>query len=123
MYIDYIKLKSVGWANQMYSRFGYPVYLVGSSLHTEYPRDIDIRITLPDEIFIARYGLINEWISDTWKPVWGVTRQNWARDMAKLSLDATTSIRLNIDFQVEPEKAVILWHKDKPRVRLDTIED
>jgi hypothetical protein len=122
-YLDYIKLKVPGWANQMYSRFGYPVYLVGSSLFTENPRDIDIRINLPDNVFIARYGPINQWMSDTWKPVWGIARQNWAKDMSKLSLEACLALKMNIDFQVEPIIAVYSWHKNKPKLRIDTIED
>jgi hypothetical protein len=120
--LELIKTLCAGWANQMYSRFGYPVYLVGSSLHSENPRDVDIRIMLPDEVFEARYGDVYDWMAEGYRPVWGETRQKWARDMGKLSMEATLCIRQNIDFQVYPEGMSGVF-EGKERLRLDTIKE
>lgn len=116
-----LKIRIAGWANQMYSRFGCPVYLVGSSLYNQFARDVDLRIVLPDEQFEARYGNIEEWSDDTWRNEWREARQKWAKDMGKLSMEATITIRANIDFQVEPESLANIWHKGKDRVRIDNI--
>lgn len=46
-----------GWANRMVVRFGEGthIYLVGSALTREDPRDLDIRIVVPDSLFWRRY--------------------------------------------------------------------
>ena len=42
---DFLKLREV--AQKAADDFGYPVYLVGSVLHKEIPRDIDISVIMP----------------------------------------------------------------------------
>ena len=57
-------MKVLGWfpgvfkkqANWYAAYYGAPVYLVGSALTKERPRDIDVRITLSDEEFWRFYG-------------------------------------------------------------------
>jgi hypothetical protein len=45
-----LRLQLHGWACQVATRFGAPVYLVGSSLADDpNPRDVDISIVLPDD--------------------------------------------------------------------------
>jgi len=113
-----------GWANQMYTRFGHPIYLVGSSLTaTSKPRDIDIRIILPDNEFEGRYGSIVEWEEDTWQNTWRESRQLWALDMAKLSSEVSRIYKINIDLQVYPQSYNEKLFKDKQKLRIDSIND
>lgn len=118
-----IQLTCSGFANQMYCRYGQPVFLVGSSLNNDNPRDVDIRVTLPDDVFEARYGSVKEWREDTWRNEWREARQKWANDTAKLSSFASVCVKMNIDFQVIPESLEKDLFKDKVKVRIDTIKD
>lgn len=54
---EFIARRLGGWANQQVCRFGEGthVYLVGSVLTSDTPRDIDIRIVVPDNLFWRRY--------------------------------------------------------------------
>jgi hypothetical protein len=91
-------------------------------LHSESPRDIDIRIVISDEQFEARYGNVLDWIDDGWSEVWREPRQKWARDMAKLSQDVTRITKQNVDFQVYSETYAQCFN-GKERLRLDTIDN
>lgn len=44
------------WAQEVADAEGYPVFLVGSVLRMEYPRDIDVVMIMPLEDFEKRFG-------------------------------------------------------------------
>lgn len=114
-----------GWARQIAARFGHPVWLVGSATSEENPRDVDVRVVLPDDEFEARYGPVDTWHLWLWNSVGGTPTDmaaNWGRDVAKLSRSACLYVRLNIDFQVIPLSEQTKNHADKPRVRLDDLD-
>jgi hypothetical protein len=90
------------WANQMASRFGRPVYLVGSALRLPEPRDYDIRIVVTDEEFTARYGDPYAWAEALWWPSRNDGSLRYAADMGDLSREASLALSRNIDFQVQP---------------------
>ena len=96
------------WAQCMAARFGGPVYLVGSALTKENPRDVDIRIVIPDHDFFNRYDrLASDFYTDR-GPI-------WVEDVAKLGRDLLRTWHgLNLDLQVYPESA---W-RDQPQHRL-----
>ena len=119
----YLRIILGGWANQMYCRFGHPVYLVGSALTEERPRDVDVRIILPDAEFEGRYGSIHQWFVEIWSHDWHDGLQLYAQDMAKLSRQIAERIKVNIDLQVWPQRYADSIHRDKPKVRLDGIQD
>lgn len=54
----FIRLRE--WAKSTSNRIGYPIYLVGSTLKKEIPRDFDIVIVIPHNVFIEKFGEINE---------------------------------------------------------------
>ena len=120
--LDVLRLHLAGWANQMAARFGFPVYLVGSSLTSPDPRDIDVRVVLSDDAFQARYGVLPQHADrDSWGQ-WGAGSKRWGEDMAKISRQAAEALHRNIDFQVQAE--LIARHRGfdkRPRVRLDTL--
>ena len=120
-YKEKIKLVCNGFANQLYCRYNAPVYLVGSSLYEENPRDVDIVVEIPDKQFEHRYGSIVRWEA-LWGGDWGEGKQKWAMDVAKLSSVATNYIKENIDFKVYPISFCEEVFKGKPKERIDTIE-
>lgn len=124
--LDTVRMVLQGWANQMASRFGAPVYLVGSMLTSpETARDVDVRIVLSDEDFEARYGInAIDWIHEGWTS-WSPGRKRWGEDMVKLARQSrggfTLAGGMNLDFQVHPASQAITF-KDKPRERLDQLD-
>lgn len=108
---------------------GAPVYLVGGALTDLDPRDIDLVVPLPDDLFVACYGdtpfrvgavdsELAAW-SDSLgsadpRPVW----RRWARDCAKASRALTLAVGRAVDFKVQPERE-FARHEGCPRLRLD----
>jgi hypothetical protein len=54
----FIKLRE--WAKHAALEIGYPIYLVGSTLYKEVPRDFDVVVTIPKEEFVERFGALTE---------------------------------------------------------------
>ncbi len=57
----FIKLRK--WAKKAVKEIGFPIYLVGSTLQKEKPRDFDIVIIIPEKQFEAMFGTLRE---DNW---------------------------------------------------------
>ena len=121
----------VRFANKMCGFYGHPVYLVGSQLTSETPRDVDLVCVLPDEEFKLRYfpdwwegdGMIKEEVEKFFLGIHtGVHLQehwSWYEEMSKKTLFGMGSLHISLDFKVYPE-SYCERHKDKPRLRLDT---
>ena len=108
--------------------FGCPVYLVGGALRDDDPRDVDIVVAMPDDLFVHSYGdhpwrvgAVHDGL-DAWEcsknnaapaPIW----RRWARDRAKQSRLLTLSCARAVDFKVQPIRAFDAYAG--PRVRLD----
>lgn len=104
-----VRCKLQQWALQVRARFGFPVYLVGSVLGgNEWPRDIDVRVVMPDDHFEARFGDQN-----TERGKW-----RWAQEMGKLNWWAAHYGHLPVDFQVM-RKSEARHYRNRPRKRLD----
>jgi hypothetical protein len=54
----FIKLRE--WAKVSSREIGYPIYLVGSTLKKEVPRDFDVVITIPQKEFEEKFGELTE---------------------------------------------------------------
>lgn len=145
----YIAGRLSGWANQMVVRFGMGtrVYLVGSTLQSDTPRDLDVSIVVPDILFWQRYRdnadvdrlasmsekkrsdpsvMVEDWnVHSTWTPDmlrWGRETASLARGLflAWAHLGQAGGGWMQ-DFKVMPESDVTRYHKDRPRLRIDTI--
>jgi hypothetical protein len=116
-----LKLQLHGWACQIAIRFGAPVYLHGSVLDSDEPRDVDVSVVLPDAQFEARYGSVAQWDTDRWATEMSAVTQRVASDQVKLGAWMVTAYRLNVDFKIVPASHITAKHADKPRVRLDTV--
>lgn len=126
------------WANDMWVRFGghgVEVYLVGSALHSANHKDIDVSIVLPDELFRDRYGMLEaEWMGEQgrFENGTGVVRVNewapahcrWAREVGGLvpGLSKHTKDFGPPDLKVMSRSWQEACHRNKPRIRLDTVE-
>lgn len=117
-------IKFSATANSLAARYGGPVYLVGSSISSDSPRDYDIRVVVSEYDLTRLFGPG----SNTHKLEPGGRVIPSAREMAMLVEQLKVSRRLsryfgrNIDFQIElPEYAA--KRADKPRFRLDSIPD
>lgn len=116
-----LRLQLHGWACQVAVRFSAPVYLVGSTLTEDDPRDTDISIVLSDDDFAARYGDVQEWDSEMYGTEWGAARQRCAEDQVKLTRHLVKGYRMNVDLKIEPLFRAEAIYQGKPRVRLDTV--
>ena len=103
--------------------YGGPVYLVGSAVTYDDPRDIDLVAIVPKALFYASYGAASaeEGVDlfrvapacvDVPKP-W----QRWARDCARQSADLTMTLRRAVDFKVQSDRDAVTI-SDAPRVLL-----
>lgn len=60
----FIKLRK--WAQEAVKEIKFPIYLVGSTLHKELPRDFDIVIAIPVKKFELMFGEVTE---DNWTAI------------------------------------------------------
>lgn len=51
---DFLKIRKA--AQTAADLIGYPVYLVGSALYKDIPRDIDISVIMPEADYITKFG-------------------------------------------------------------------
>ena len=132
------------WANDMWVRFGghgVKVYLVGSAIHSPHHKDVDISIVLPDDFCRDRYGMLeNEWFAEQTRMIpdangtsatgalkmnaWAPAHRRWAKEvgglvpgLAKYTVDYGPP-----DLKVMSENWQEQAHRNKPRIRLDTVE-
>lgn len=110
------------WANHVRGFYGHPVYLVGSALTKEEPRDIDVICILPDEEFKHRYGIKNieqffrdKILGDFSKPHW-----NLVDDYLKKTKHGWRFTKMNIDFKVKAEYENKNFHYTSKKEILDT---
>jgi hypothetical protein len=101
------------WSQYMAARYNGAVFLVGSLLTKQNPRDIDLRIVVADAEFCGRYGL---------ESYAHFPNQAWVDDMAKRNGELARDFRINPDFQVYPASYCING-KDGPRLLIDAPTD
>ena len=97
------------WLSARY--YGAPVYLVGSAVTSDDPRDLDLVVILPDDLFVAAYGdrgtkqALNQWrygpSLDPADPpaIW----RRWARDVARQGATLTAEFHTAVDFKTQCE--------------------
>lgn len=105
---------------------GCPVYLVGGSLTDPDPRDIDLVVVVPDDLFLAMYGDEGETLA-AWNTGWApepmtALWHRWARDVAKTNREGTRFCMRKVDFKVQPQSFFDTL-AERPRRRLDLVGD
>jgi hypothetical protein len=101
--------RAAAYARALSARYyGCPVYLVGSALTDPDPRDIDIVIPVPDDLFSAMYGDSDPKSPARWRDgmyfyePWPVCRR-WMRDVAKQGRELTLFCGRAVDFKTQPQ--------------------
>jgi hypothetical protein len=100
-----------------------PVYLVGGAVTDSDPRDVDLVIPIPDDLFKTMYGMFpgeKYEMEDASNPSkhW----RRWARDCAKQSRVLTLACIRAVDFKTQSQ-TTFATYDGKPRVRLDCFGD
>lgn len=111
-----------GWANQIAARYGHPVYLVGSALEKEHPRDVDIVVVLPDDEFTNRF--------DRPDHCWRLGSESAQTEGAKRLFAEIAKVArqcaqyhqcINVDFKIYAASEAAK-HDGKPKLRIDTVQ-
>ncbi|MDO9016693.1 MAG: hypothetical protein Q8S73_37835 [Deltaproteobacteria bacterium] len=104
------------WLSARY--YGGAVFLVGSAVTSDDPRDVDLVVVIPEALFLASYGDEGETF-ETFRcgphhPTPPAIWRRWARDVARQGAELTSELRRAIDFKVQSDRdaATIL---DRPR--------
>lgn len=145
----YLARRLNGWANQMVVRFGEGtrVYLVGSTLTSTSPRDLDVSIVVPDHLFWRRYrdgadldrlaAMLEKKATDPTVAVedwnqWGT----WTPDMVRYGRESASLARKffdawahlgqvgggwMMDLKIMPQSEADARHRTQPRLRIDTL--
>jgi len=101
--------------------YGCPVYLVGSAVTRDDPRDIDVVVVLPTDLFVAAYGDPGDDITHFLR-AWGEPKpariwQRWARECAKQGAAMTREFHRAVDFKIMHDRDSRTI-SDLPRVTL-----
>jgi hypothetical protein len=106
-------------ANLYVGLYGAPIFLVGSTLSKDVPRDIDIRVILSDEEMWRLFGRPYEPKKEN---LWEEWQWKRAAENLKRSRELSAWSGYPIDFQVQ-SMAEASPHKDLPAIRLDSAPD
>lgn len=114
----------VRWANLIRAFYGHPVWLVGSQLTSETPRDVDLVVIVPDYEFCLRFNIevekLSQWILRFNNGIFDETHWAWSDDVTKKSLNGMRYTGLPIDFKIYPEMYVNMYYQDYPKQQIDT---
>jgi len=107
-------------ANGLAVKFGGTVWLVGSALVRESPRDYDVRVIISERDRLRLFGKVDTELSvnDQW------SRAEWLQrtESLKQSRRMSDRYRKNIDVQIQTEEEAKRY-VDDPAVRLDSAPD
>jgi hypothetical protein len=107
-------------ANLTRGKLGCPIWLCGSFLRKKNPRDVDIRVNLPDSDFKRMFGDPKKWETEGDRGTWTDLRWKWSDECVKMSRWWFEHTGLNIDFQIYPESYGKKHYGHLRRCRLDT---
>jgi len=79
------------------------LYLCGSALHFDKPRDIDLRLIISKENFDNFFLNSENWVKQGQSGEWKVERYIWARICVLITSILSWDLGLNIDFEIYPQ--------------------
>lgn len=108
----FIKLRE--WAQGVADEMGYPIYLVGSVLYKEVPRDIDVSVIMPLKDYEMFYGTLPARQEDYSKYLLDVHNNTY--NIAKYFFEGEDALGGNVtfDFKICPDS----WFTEKPKLLL-----
>lgn len=109
------------WTNMIAGYYGYPVYIVGSTLTKENPRDLDLVCIIPDYDFELRYDCkLREWINGFIMGSYSDEHWRWANECLKRSINGMKWTRKLTDFKVYPKSYDEEYMDHLPKLRTDS---
>jgi hypothetical protein len=105
----FIKLRE--WAKVASQEIGYPIYLVGSTLYKEVPRDFDIVITIPVKEFEVMFGELTE---TNWANVLVKSSNHYVKEYWDCEETLGECGHVPLDFKVYPDN----WFVDNDKLLL-----
>lgn len=101
--------------------YGAPVYLIGSAVTRDDPRDIDLLVVLPGDLFVASYGdpgdTLDAFRRSLGEKVVPNIYRRWARDCATQGARLALDLKRAVDFKVTHDRD-LRTISDLPRVTL-----
>lgn len=79
------------------------LYLCGSALYSDKPRDIDLRLILSKKNFDNFFLNSENWVKQGQSGEWKMERYIWARICVLITSMLSRDLGLNIDFQIYPQ--------------------
>lgn len=107
-------LNLMQWAEAVANDMGHPVYLVGSVLCKEIPRDIDVSVIMPLDDYEKAYGKLPEKQEEYPKYLMDV--HNKTANIAKYFFDGREALGEEVEFDFKI--CADTWFKDKPKLLL-----
>ncbi|MDP4163369.1 MAG: hypothetical protein Q8898_09725 [Bacillota bacterium] len=101
------------WAEKLANETGFPVYLVGSVLEKETPRDFDVSVIMPFEEYERRYG---KWPDDPYEQ--NEYMQHVFRENIRHYFDGRDAIGLGEMVSLDLKFCPDTWWTDKPKLLL-----
>ena len=105
----FIKLRE--WAKVAAQEIGYPIYLVGSVLHKEVPRDFDVVVVIPEKEFEDKFGQLDE---DNWANILVKSHNFYVKQYFECNDTLGECGFVPLDFKVYPDN----WFIDEDRLLL-----
>ncbi len=103
----FLKLKES--AQKVADKFGYPVYLVGSALYKEIPRDIDVSIIIPLEKYEEMFKKLPEK-----QEYYGA----YLGRVIEISFEYVKDLYFCIDYHLDIKVCPDTWWTEKPKMLL-----
>ena len=108
-WLNFIRLRE--WAKSTSEKIGYPIYLVGSTLQKEVPRDFDVVITIPQKEFEERFG---ELTKDNWQAILVKSHNAYVKEYWECQRCFGEEGFVPLDWKVYPDN----WFDDKDKLLL-----
>jgi hypothetical protein len=105
----FIRLRE--WAKKAANETGYPIYLVGSTLHKEVPRDFDVVMTIPEKEFEERFGVMTE---ENFGEVLVYSFKDYVKEYFECEETLGRCGHVPLDFKIYPDN----WFPDKDKLLL-----
>lgn len=88
------------WAKKYSKEIGYPIYLVGSTLEKEVPRDFDVVLTIPVDEYEQKYGMLTE---ENWPEIVSIAFREHVRGYFECEETLGQCGHVSLDFKVYPD--------------------
>jgi len=83
--------------------------VVGSVLHKRKPRDLDLVLVVPDEVFVEFFGWPDRWEEEGESGDWTAVRHRWSAACIRLSREMARRMRTDLPVDLHVLPASLPW--------------